>query len=128
MKSIPVFVCWFGHFRTSQLWHLRASTDGSNFAEGRGEVKTKFCPNVARFCPVFVLILSISGLSLSRCGLTRGETFRTGSRQAGEKRVKIDGDSGAVVALVRRVPVHANPPRARATFEAGYDSAGADQV
>ncbi|QDV19522.1 hypothetical protein Pan153_41880 [Gimesia panareensis] len=99
-----------------------------NFVERLLGGKTKFCPNVARLCPVFVPIVSIFGQILSRCGLIRGRTFRIGSQQTGETRMKIDGDSGAVEALVRRVLVHATSPRARARFGPGYDSGRTLQV
>ncbi|QDT27599.1 hypothetical protein Enr10x_29170 [Gimesia panareensis] len=64
------------------------------FLKRRGEVRTKFCPNVAGLCPVFVPIVSIFGPDLSQFGQTRRRTLRMGSRRSGGKRLKIDGDSG----------------------------------
>lgn len=67
--------------------------------------RTKCCPKVAGLCPVFVPIVSIFGLILFRCGLTRRSTFRTGSNCFSGGIVKINDGSGAAVPLVRRVPV-----------------------
>ncbi|QDU52724.1 hypothetical protein Pan110_51040 [Gimesia panareensis] len=128
MGSFTDFADWFHHCRASRQRHTSMSIDERNSVEGRVGVKTNFCPDVAGLCPVFVLIVSIFGPILSRFDLTRGRTFRTGSKCSGGKRVKIDGISGAVASLVRCVPVLANPPRARATFGAEYEWGAADQV
>ncbi|QDT26439.1 hypothetical protein Enr10x_17430 [Gimesia panareensis] len=101
---------------------------GFHFVKWHRGSKTNICPHVARLCPVFVPIVSKFGQILSRFGLIRGGTIRTGLICSGEMLVKIVGNSGAASSLIRRVPVHAVLPRARATFGPPYDSEGADQV
>ncbi|QDV17424.1 hypothetical protein Pan153_20760 [Gimesia panareensis] len=49
------------------------STDCEHLVDRHMGVKTKFCPNVARLCPVFVPILS-------NCDLSRDCLLRTGSQ------------------------------------------------
>ncbi|QDU00902.1 hypothetical protein V6x_05790 [Gimesia chilikensis] len=91
-------------------------------------VKTKFCPDVAGFCPRVSWILSSSGRGVSRFALNiGGRTFRIGSDCSGGNRVKSGGGSGGCGALVVTVPVGVDPPRARARGEVAYDSGGVDQ-
>ncbi|QDT28200.1 hypothetical protein [Gimesia panareensis] len=120
------FVILYSQIPTRDL-QTPVLTEGSNFAESFVGIRTKFCPNVAGLCPVFVLIVSIFGQNLSRFGQIRGRTIRTGSNCSSKNLVKIDDVSGAFASLVRRVPVHVDLPRARARLGPTYDSAGADQ-
>ena len=91
-------------------------------------VKTKFCPDVAGFCPRVSWILSWSGRGVSWFALNiGGRTFRIGSECSGGNRVKRGGGSGGCGALVATVPVGVDPPRARARGEVAYDSGGVDQ-
>ncbi len=96
--------------------------------DGDVGVKTKFCPDVAGFCPGLSRSLSRCVLNLSGCGRLLGSIFRTGAAETGVERVNMGGDSGAEVSLVRRVSVLNQVPRARARFRRGYGSAGGDQV
>ena len=99
-----------------------------NSAEGDGGVKTKFCPDVAGFCPRVSWILSSSGRGVSWFALNiGGRTFRIGSEYSGGNRVKSGGGSGGCGALVATVPVGVDPPRARARGEVAYDSGVVDQ-
>ncbi|QDT30156.1 hypothetical protein Enr10x_55160 [Gimesia panareensis] len=109
--------------------HLGVSTDCVDLVEGRVGVKTEFFPVVSGVCPGLAGILSRSvPVFVTMWPDRRGRILRTGANCSGVKRVKIDGDSGAVESLVPCVPVHADPPRARARWGPAYDSAGVDQV
>lgn len=74
----------------SQSHQRTVPQNGNDFAEARGGVKTEFCLIVVRLCPVFVLILSLSGQILSRCGLNREGNIVNGFElfpcKSGEKR------------------------------------------
>ena len=101
----------------------------SDFVEGQLGVKTEFCPDVAGFCPGASRILSLSDRNLSWSAVNiGGRTLRTSSICSTEMPVKNVRNSGESESVVRPVPVHDDLPRARATFETGYESAGADQV
>ncbi|QDU53244.1 hypothetical protein Pan110_56290 [Gimesia panareensis] len=83
--------------------------------EGRMGVKTEFFPVVSGVCPGLAGILSRSvPVFVTIWPDRRGRILRTGAKCSGAKWVKFDGDSGAVESLVPCVPVHADPPRARA--------------
>ena len=110
-------------------WFVCCLVCGLRFDCGDGDVggKTKFCPDVAGFCPGLSRNLSRCVLNLSGCGRLLGSVFRTGAAETGVERVNMGGDSGAEVSLVRRVSVLNQVPRARARFRRGYGSAGGDQ-
>ena len=111
-------------------WFVCCLVCGLRFDCGDGDVgvKTKFCPDVAGFCPGLSRNLSRCVLNLSSCGRLLSSIFRTGVAETGVERVNMGGDSGAEVSLVRRVSVLNQVPRARARFRRGYGSAGGDQV
>ncbi len=54
-----------------------------NSVEGRGGVKTEFCPDVAGFCHPLSRILSASGRNVSWCAMNngRGQGEPVGERQ-----------------------------------------------
>ena len=110
-------------------WFVCCLVCGLRFDCGDGDVgvKTKFCPDVAGFCPGLSRNLSRCVLNLSGCGRLLGSIFRTGASETGVERVNMGGDSGADVSLVRRVSVLNQVPRARARFRRGYGSAGGVQ-
>ena len=101
------------------------AVDGGYLLDGRGGVKTKFCPDVAGFCPRVAWNLSWSGRNLSAC--VRG-TSGTGALWSGADVVKTGGCSGGVEALVELVPVLRQVSRARARFGTPYGSARAVPV
>ncbi len=111
-------------------WFVCCLVSGLRFDCGDRDVgvKTKFCPDVAGFCPGLSRNLSRCVLNLSGCGRLLSSIFRNGSIETGVERVNMGGDSGAEVSLVRRVSVLNQVPRARARFRRGYGSAGGDQV
>ncbi len=96
-------------------------------AEGRGGVKTEFCPDVAGFCPGVSGILSHSDRGLSASALPWGRLFRRGAQCSGEKQVKSEGSGGADVTVVREMQCSEDAPRARARWEPGYDLGGVVQ-
>ena len=88
---------------------------GADCVERQRGVKTEFCPDVAGFCPLVSWILSWCDRGLSWCAVNKvGRTFRMGSNCSSGNRVKSGVVSGGNGALVLRVPVLANLPRARA--------------
>jgi hypothetical protein len=103
------------------------SCHAADSAEGRGGVKTEFCPDVAGFCPGVSGILSHSGRGLSASALLCRRLFRRGAQCSGEKQMKIAGVGGADVTLVREMQCSEDAPRARARWEPGYDLEGVDQ-
>ncbi len=103
------------------------SCHAADSVEGRGGVKTEFCPNVAGFCPGVSGILSHSDRGLSASALLCGRLFRRGAECSGEKQVKIAGVGGADVTLVREMQCSEDAPRARARWEPGYDLEGVVQ-
>ncbi|QDU05806.1 hypothetical protein V6x_55480 [Gimesia chilikensis] len=103
------------------------SCHAADSVEGRGGVKTEFCPNVARFCPGVSGILSHSGRGLSASALPWGRLFRRGAQCSGEKQVKSEGVGGADVTVVLEMQCSEDAPRARARRELTYDSVGVDQ-
>ena len=103
------------------------SCHAADSAEGRGGVKTEFCPDVAGFCPGVSGILSHSDRGLSASALLCGRLFRRGAECSGEKQVKIAGVGGADVTLVREMQCSEDAPRARARWEPGYDLEGVVQ-
>jgi len=99
------------------------------FVEWRAAVKGRFCPGVARFCPVVSWFLSPSGpdfvpmwpkLRLALCEPVRKLTA--------DFRMKIDDDSGAVEPVIAQMQC-TRPGLAREPDgDIIYDSGSADQV
>ncbi len=87
--------------------------------EGRGGVKTDFCPNVAGFCPGVSGILSHSGRGLSASALLCRRLLRRGAQCSGEKQVKSEESGGADGRVVREMQCSEDAPRARARWEPG---------
>ncbi len=103
------------------------SCHAADSVEGRGGVKTEFCPDVARFCPGVSGILSHSDRGLSASALLYGRLFHRGAQCSGEKQVKSEGSGGADVTVVREMQCSEDAPRARARWEPGYDLEGVVQ-
>jgi len=118
------FVLWLLRVLSGMVLLLFHAADS---AEGRGGVKTEFCPDVAGFCPGVSGILSHSDRGLSASALLCGRLFRRGAQCSGEKQMKIAGVGGADVTLVREMQCSEDAPRARARWEPGYDLEGVDQ-
>ncbi|QDT87583.1 hypothetical protein MalM14_52700 [Gimesia chilikensis] len=118
------FVLWLLRVLSGMVLLLFHAADS---AEGRGGVKTEFCPDVAGFCPGVSGILSHSGRGLSASALLCRRLFRRGAQCSGEKQMKIAGVGGADVTLVREMQCSEDAPRARARWEPGYDLEGVDQ-
>ncbi|QDV17259.1 hypothetical protein Pan153_18940 [Gimesia panareensis] len=128
MQLFLVNLLWMFFSRVNVLWAASLITMSLILPNGRWGSRQNFvpmwpdfvrflsrlCPNLGQICPYFAQF---------------GErTFRMPSKCSGGKRMKITSDSGASESLVRCVPVHANPPRARARLGAAYDSGRSDQV
>ena len=81
---------------------------GLYFEKGRRWVKRRLCcGGTVKSCELLANVLR-NALKLLRNDLKFYETWRIGDFYSSADEVKIDGDSGAVVLLVRCVPVHAS--------------------
>ena len=118
------FVFWMMQLLSGMAW---LSCHAADSAEGRGGVKTEFCPDVAGFCPGVSGILSHSDRGLSASALPWGRLFRRGVQCSGEKQVKSEGSGGADVTVVLEMECSEDASRARARWESGYDLEGVDQ-
>ena len=118
------FVFWMMQLLSGMAW---LSCHAADSVEGRGGVKTEFCPNVTGFCPGVSGILSHSDRGLSASALPWGRVFRRGAQCSGEKQVKSEGSGGADVTVVLEMQCSEDAPRARARWESGYDLEGVDQ-
>ena len=113
-------------------WHTGTAAascfdHGADCVEWQRGVKTKFCPDVAGFCPGVSWILSWCVRGLSWCAVNKvGRTFRIGSNCSSRNRVKVvevQVETGHWCCVFRCTPTCL----AREPEGVGYDSGEANQ-